>query len=351
MSSSQKEEEGELQAPQRPPSPPPHTTFSARGVHAPNFSAFRPRDVRIPSHQGMNHVAWSCDGKKLAAAGMDKAVRIWQPDKSLDTRGCSLYSISHSDDTDYVSWNPTHPELFCSSSSKERRIVFWDARQSKPTQIVNTRSAPIQTNYSPDGKHLVWVSVPNQLHFLSFAKPEGDDGKEQWGHMTTDTSLTATTAMFNHVGDGLILTHISEYQVRIHDFPALTVQESLPAHVGGCIAAALDPRGKYMASGGYDTIVNIFDMDELICARTITACEHSVTALSFSHCGEYIAISNIGKYIDICAVETGAHMHRIKSVSSSPTVAWHPSRHAIAYCGQVAGPPSVAAVSLFGPGV
>lgn len=67
--------------------------------------------------------------------------------------------------------------------------------ESKPTQIVNTRSAPIQTNYSPDGKHLIWVSVPNQLHFLSFAKPEGDDGKEQWGHMTTDTVRIHTSCM------------------------------------------------------------------------------------------------------------------------------------------------------------
>lgn len=102
--------------------------------------------------------------------------------------------------------------------------MFWDARrkyhfcrfhafsgglrrcsgyriESKPTQIVNTRSAPIQTNYSPDGKHLVWVSVPNQLHFLSFAKPEGDDGKEQWGHMTTDTVCTPTSSLTLHSAD------------------------------------------------------------------------------------------------------------------------------------------------------
>lgn len=33
--------------------------------------------------QAMNHVAWSCDGKKLAAVGIDKVVRVWQPDKSV----------------------------------------------------------------------------------------------------------------------------------------------------------------------------------------------------------------------------------------------------------------------------
>jgi THO complex subunit 3 len=31
----------------------------------------------------MSHVAWSCDGKKLAAVGIDKIVRVWQPEKSV----------------------------------------------------------------------------------------------------------------------------------------------------------------------------------------------------------------------------------------------------------------------------
>jgi len=40
-----------------------------------------------------------------------------------------MYSGGHVDDVDYVSWNPTHPDLFCTSSQKDRRIVFWDARR------------------------------------------------------------------------------------------------------------------------------------------------------------------------------------------------------------------------------
>ena len=31
----------------------------------------------------MSHVAWSCDGRKLAAVGIDKIVRVWQPEKSV----------------------------------------------------------------------------------------------------------------------------------------------------------------------------------------------------------------------------------------------------------------------------
>lgn len=50
--------------------------------------------------------------------------------------------------------------------------------------------------------------------------------------------------MFNHTGDGIILTHNSEHSLRVMDFPSLSLYESPAAHVGGCVAAALDPRGR-----------------------------------------------------------------------------------------------------------
>jgi WD40 repeat protein len=79
--------------------------------------------------------------------------------------------------------------------------------------------------------------------------------------------------MFNHTGDSVILTHMSEHAIRIIDVPSLALRENLAAHVGGCVAAALDPRGRYLASGGFDSIVNLFDTSEWIAARTITVCE------------------------------------------------------------------------------
>ncbi|KAH9988415.1 WD40-repeat-containing domain protein [Russula vinacea] len=334
----------EIQPPQRPPSPPPHTTFAVRGVHTPTFSAFRPRDVRITSTQAITHIAWSCDGKKLAAVGIDRMVRVFQPEKSMETRSASLFSGAHSDEVDYVAWNPTHPELFCSSSQKDRRIVFWDARRP-----------PVQINYAPDGESLLYVSSGNQLFFMSHAKdPDDSAAQAQWSPMDR-APLTASAAMFNHTGDSVILTHMSEHAIRIVDVPSLALRENLAAHVGGCVAAALDPRGRYLASGGYDSIVNLFDTSEWIAARTITVCEQAISDLSFSHDGEYLAIAGAGNYIDICATETGVPLHRVPALASSPKVTWHPSNYVIAYCGQTkpreGGPAPVAVISLFGPGL
>ncbi|KAJ7119486.1 WD40-repeat-containing domain protein [Mycena epipterygia] len=344
-----KDAQDEIPEPQRPPSPPPYTTFATRSVHPPTFSAFKPRDYRYHSQQAMTHVAWSCDGKRLSAVGIDKVTRVWVPEKGMEQKHATLFSGGHSDDVDYMSWNPTHPDLFCTSSQKDRRIVFWDARQSRYTQQCTAKVSPVQTNYSPDGRSLLYTSVGHQLFFLTFGK-QTEDSKEAW-YNSEKSPVVASTAVFNHVGDGIVLTHHSEHTLRVIDYPSLVLRESSPAHVGGCVAVALDPRGRYLASGGKDSIVNMFDLAEWICVRTITVCENSINAISFSHDGEYLAIANSGNYIDICATETGAPLHRVPALAPAPTVAWHPSKYAIAYCGQTrqrdAALP-VAVVSLFG---
>ncbi|KAJ7205944.1 WD40-repeat-containing domain protein, partial [Mycena rebaudengoi] len=229
----------------------------------------------------MTHVAWSCDGKRLAA---------------MEQKHATTFSGAHTDDVDYVSWNPTHPDLFATSSQKDRRIVFWDARQSRHTQQCSLKVSPVQTNYSPDGRSLLYTSAGHQLFFLTLGK-EADEPKEQW--------------------------HISPkdpHTLRVMDYPSLFLRDSFAAHVGD-----------NLASGGHDSIVNVFDLTEWICVRTITACDHSINSLSFSYDGEYLAIANAGTYIDI---RQAYLCNRVPALAASPTVGWHPSKYAIAYCGQ-----------------
>ncbi|KDR84028.1 hypothetical protein GALMADRAFT_236618 [Galerina marginata CBS 339.88] len=338
-------DEDEIPVAERPPSPPIHTTFAVRGIHPPTFSAFKPRDFRIASGQGMSHVAWSCDGKKLAAVGIDRLARVWNPEKSMELRSATTFSGGHSDDVDYVAWNPTHPELFCTSSQRDKRIVFWDARQSRYTQQVQLKVTPAQMSYAPDGQSMLYCSAGHQLFFLNHGK-KTEEAKTEW--YTIDRGpFSGSTAIFNHVGDGVVVSMQTEHTLRVIDVPSMNVQDSPAAHVGGCIALALDPRGVYLASGGHDSIINLFDLNTWIVARTITVCDNGITALSFSHDGEYLAVANTGTYIDICATETGAPLHRVPALASSPTVSWHPSKYVIAYCGQTKDK-NLAVISLFG---
>ncbi|KAF8580584.1 WD40 repeat-like protein [Ramaria rubella] len=341
----------------RPASPPYYTTFAARGVIAPNFSAFRPRDVRVsvPSTTGnrstLSHVAWSCDGRRLSSAGYEKAVRLWQPEKSLDPRNTTTISGAHTEAVEIVSWNPTHPELLCSSSSKDKRVAFYDARQSRPTQVINTSRHPINVQYSPDGKTVMVVDDDDRLSFIKHGNT-GTDGQLEWkaGEIARVAGLGSALgaiALWNHVGD-VIFSSTNDGVVRMISYPDMELQEKASAHARAIYALALDPRGKYLVTGGSDSIINFFDLQEWLCVKTVSTGDTSINSLSFSYDGEYLACATETPYIDIIATETGQAMHRVPALTVPGLVTWHPSKHIVASCAEPTSRPEKAWLSVFG---
>lgn len=57
----------------------------------------------------------------------------------MELRSASVYSTGHIDEVDYISWNPVHPELFVTTSQKDKRLVFWDARRELHMVPLNTK--------------------------------------------------------------------------------------------------------------------------------------------------------------------------------------------------------------------
>ena len=73
----------------------------------------------------MNHVAWSCDGKKLAAVGIDKLTRVWHPDKSVSADPISFH-LYH-----FYRW--THVLLLCFLAVIQTMSTMFRGIQRIPT--------------------------------------------------------------------------------------------------------------------------------------------------------------------------------------------------------------------------
>jgi len=251
---------------------------------------------------------------------------------------------------EHVAWNPTHPELLCSTSRKDMKVAFWDARQSKPIQSFNVSRKPLSIHYSPNGRTILMLDDDDKLSFLHLdANPEV--AQLTWTASETarssSGSITALAAVFNHSGNAIFLG-CSDGAVKVIDYPGLELMEKSGAHVSGCYAVGLDPRGKYLATGGADSIVNLFDLSQWLCVRTFSPTDSSVNDVSFSFDGEYLASASDSSYIDISATETGQAIHRIPCITPAPIVAWHPSKHVLAFCGEHSQDPKLGWISLFG---
>ena len=51
----------------------------------------------------------------------------------------------------------------------------------------------------------------------------------------------------------------------------------------------MHPSNEYLASGGNDSIIALWDFEELLCSGTISDCNNQVKNLDFSPCGEFLA--------------------------------------------------------------
>jgi hypothetical protein len=51
--------------------------------------------------------------------------------------------------------------------------------ESRHIQSCSLKVSPVQTNYSPDGRSLLYASAGHQLFFMTYAK-DNEGGKEQW---------------------------------------------------------------------------------------------------------------------------------------------------------------------------
>ncbi|KAG8900867.1 hypothetical protein FRB99_005726 [Tulasnella sp. 403] len=258
----------------RPQTPPYYLSFSARNVIPPDFTAFRPKDVKAQStiKEPVMQCSWNADGHRLATCGHEKVVRLWMPEKTLNPKETTATSGGHGAIATSVAWSPKHPELFCSSSETEKSMVFWDARKKGPTFQLKTPTPLTQLQYCPDGESVALLDKSFHLHRLQLNKlPAGEDSWE-----LTDPSLSTVESItdfkFNHPGD-LIFASSKSGSIHCVEYPSMNVIEIFNAHFGACNTLDLDPRGRFMATGGSDGMINIFNNVEVVIHKAINVTE------------------------------------------------------------------------------
>lgn len=114
---------------------------------------------------------------------------------------------------------------------------------------------------------------------------------------------------------------------------------TLHAHTSACVSLALSPTSRYLAIGGSDALISLYDTHDWICRRTLSSLSGSAKTVSFSWDGSYVTGgSDEGTGIDIAHAETGEIVARIETSLPAPCVSWHPNgKYWIAYSGDPGG--------------
>ncbi|GAA5935900.1 WD40 repeat domain-containing protein [Sporobolomyces koalae] len=295
-------------------------TASTGSMADPDFSKFSTRRLGS-TRERVRTLAWNQDGRRLATGGTDKILRIYLPDKDPRT---ATECRGHAGEIGVVKWNPLHPErLATCASGSDKALNFWDIRQgSKPTSSVETYGENITMTWSPNGTHIVLGNRSDRILWV--------DAEEQKVVRREDMSRETNEATFSNNGT-LLLTAV-EGRLNLHTFPANDLLHTIHVSSVPTTCVDLDPRGRYLVAGSNDTTITLWETSEWTCVSSLGSHDDPIRACRFSHDGAYIASSS-GHDIIISEVATLKQVHRIELPPTQlcDTLAWHPSKHVLAY--------------------
>ncbi|KAG0289849.1 hypothetical protein BGZ98_003690, partial [Dissophora globulifera] len=251
------------------------------------FPTLKSREYR--AHKANVHtVGWNSDGRRLASGSVDKTARVWAPERTSDPRS-SLELRGHTDSVDQLVWDPTHPDHLATASC-DKTVRIWDARSAKSIHKIDTSGQNINISWSPDGRS---VAVGNKDDMISFI-----DTRTFKIEQTVQFKVEVNEISWNPTGNLFLLT-TGQGSVKVLEYPTMKELHALEAHTANCYCLEFDPRGRYLATGSADALVNLWDLDEYICVRTFGKLDWPIRTISFSFDGEFLASASEDLAIDI----------------------------------------------------
>ena len=214
----------------------------------------------------------------------------------------------------------------------------------------------------------------NQVLFAPTPTPTSTD---------TDTEAETVYTLLLALGNGAVKLATWAFSSTT---TSLTTLHSFQAHTSAALCLSLSPTGRWLATGGSDAMIMLWDTREWICRHALSHSAGTVRQVSFSFDGRYLvaAADEDGEEMDIVHVESGecvacvplagnqagvpkavvtkngvakkgeevvvedgvgakgigkglVKVSNVGSVASASCVAWHPQRYWLAYAGEPGG--------------
>ena len=192
-------------------------------------------------------VALSPDGTRLAFAGADRSIRVFD----LASQAELLHVEDHADWVMDVAWSPDGKQLVSASRDKTAKIV--NAETGEAVITFNGHTDAVYTiAFSADGKQVVSGGEDNQIRLWNVA-----DAKAA-------KAVRSSGAIFDlqQLPDGRTAVAAADKSVRIVVWPAGQIAKTFSGSPEWLYSVATSPSTQRIAGGGYDGTIRIWNMED-----------------------------------------------------------------------------------------
>ncbi|GLA23006.1 hypothetical protein CBS147343_4574 [Aspergillus niger] len=321
--------------------------------------------ARGPGSHTIRTIAWNPTGQLIATGSADRTLRIWNPERSQVKYSTELRG--HTAGIEKVVFNPVRDSELASCST-DGTVRVWDVRSKTCVSRLDVGGEAFTLSWSADGRVMIVGRKDDTLIPISVESPSTPtihpDGplnaaatQQQQKPTFTPSTYTAlephpqpiqtnATTFSHHMStpsspDLHLFATTGEGTVKIISYPSFDILHTLHAHTSACLSISLAPTGRYLAVGGSDALISLWDTTDWICKRTVSSNNGgAVRGVSWSFDGRFICgacdeVGCGGNGLEIFHAETGESVHTVptggNANSGIPAVAWHPSRYWLAY--------------------
>lgn len=278
--------------------------------------------ARLEGHKGgVRAVVWHPDGTQLASAGSDGTVRVWDV---VTAKELARFE-GHTKAVYALAWNPDRKRI--ASAAEDGTVRVWDAATAKELgEFKGHKIAVHAIAWHPTGKRLVSAGMDGTVRLWD---------AETWQELAKLLGYKhSVIAVAWHPEGKWLVSAGSDRTLHLWDTETKKEVAQLKGHETGLTAVAWHPQGKLLASAGNDGSLRLWDVGTRAELVQFEGHRNKISALAWQPNGERLASAGFDTTVRLWDAETGTELVRIDGHTIAVgAVAWHPNGQRLACAG------------------